>query len=443
MNELLLAGDTPNLQPQAIAAEEQIIGALLWDANAYGRIEADLSPDHFYVKAHGRIYAAIQSLAEVEQPIDMVTVTNRLKDSGHLEIVGGQTAIARLFDSSVSAANIDAYAELVIDKAKRRELIQIGSEISRLGYDSSKSLAEILDEAEAKIFTVSQGTAKGGPEHVSVSVARLNEKMMSYVEGSMLGLPSGFYDLDAMTQGFQKSDLIIIAARPSMGKSALTDQIVHSAAENSGKPALIFSLEMGVDQFVARSISRESSIETGRLRTRRIADHEWDGLGSAQNKVASRPVFVDATSGPSISYIRSKCRECISKHGGLGMVALDYLQLMEGSDGNRVQELSKITRSLKNLARELDVPIIVLSQLSRGPDQRTNKRPMMSDLRDSGAIEQDADVIMMLYREEYYDADTPDRGVAEVIITKHRNGPTGTVKLLFQPEYTKFLNRAS
>ena len=436
-------GDTPDLMPQAIAAEEQILGALMWDENAYGRIDFELKPEHFYLAAHRRIYGAVVSLANAQQPIDMMTVAQWLADNKLLKDVGGKAVIARLLDLSVSAANIDKYAGLVIEKAKRRALISYGSAASRLGYDTSKKLADVMDEAESSLFEITQDTGQGGPEHVGESMTRIHESIMAYDENAAPGSPSGFYDLDAMTQGFQRSDFIIAAARPAMGKSSLADQIAHHSAAQSQKPSVVFSLEMSKDQLAFRALSRETGIETGRLKTRRIAHHEWPMIAEAEARIAARPVFTDDTPGVSVSYIRSKCRQIMARHGQLGMVTIDYLQLMGGDTDNRVQELSKITRSLKNLARELDVPVIALSQLSRGVESRTNKRPIMSDLRDSGAIEQDADLIMMLYREEYYDPETADRGVAEVILQKHRNGPTGTVKLLFQPEFTKFLNRAS
>ncbi|MEO1636432.1 MAG: replicative DNA helicase, partial [Cyanobacteria bacterium J06631_9] len=258
------------------------------------------------------------------------------------------------------------------------------------------------------------------------------------------GLSCGFYDLDAMTQGFQRSDLIITAARPAMGKTSFVLNVARNIAAEHKQPVAIFSLEMSKQQLIYRLLSSEAKIESGRLRTGRIAQHEWGPMGHAINTLSELPIFIDDTPGIGVTEIRSKARRLQAENGGaLGLILIDYLQLMEGTGDNRVQELSKMTRSLKGLARELNVPIICLSQLSRGVESRTNKRPMMSDLRESGAIEQDADLIMMLYREEYYDPDTPDRGIAEVILTKHRNGPTGTVKLLFQPEYTQFLNRAS
>lgn len=436
MNEL------DQMPPSAIAAEEAIIGALLWDEKAYARIEADLRPEHFYFSGHRTLYEAISSMASKGVAADFVTVSQWLQDNNQLAAVGGREALSKLLDRSVSAVNIDLYAEQVIEKSKRRSLILYGSEVSRLGFDTSKPLPEALDSAEQSLFEITQGTDKRGPEHVSTVSSRVLERIANYDPSVLPGVPSGFYDLDAMTQGFQPSDLIIAAARPAMGKSALVDQVAHNSAESSGRPSVVFSLEMPSEQLVLRAISREARIELGRLRTRRITEAEYGLLELAQAKVDARPVFYDDSPTMTVQYIRSRCREMMAKYGQLGMVTIDYLQLMGGSEENRVQELSKITRSLKALARELYVPIIVLSQLSRGVESRTNKRPVMSDIRESGAIEQDADVIMMLYREDYYDPDTPDQGIAEVNIVKHRNGPTGTVKLLFEKDLATFRNKA-
>jgi replicative DNA helicase len=295
------------------------------------------------------------------------------------------------------------------------------------------------------LFGITQARPQGGLTATSdILIDTFSEIEQRSLGVVLPGVPCGFYDLDAMTQGFQRSDLIIAAGRPAMGKTSFVLNMARNIAALQKLPVAIFSLEMSKLQLVYRLLSSEVEMESSRLRTGRIAQHEWEKLGHAISILSQMPVFIDDTPNIGVTEMRSKCRRLQAEHGGaLGLILIDYLQLMEGGSDNRVQELSKITRSLKGLARELNVPIIALSQLSRGVESRTNKRPMMSDLRESGSIEQDADLIMMLYREEYYEPDTPDRGIAEVIVTKHRNGPTGTVKLLFEPQFTRFRNLAN
>jgi replicative DNA helicase len=353
--------------------------------------------------------------------------------------------LAQLVDRTVSAANIDQYATLVMDKYTRRTLIQVGGEIAQLGYDTTTPLENVLDQSEQKLFGITQVRPQGGlTATADILIDTFSEIEQRSLGVVLPGVPCGFYDLDAMTQGFQRSDLIIAAGRPSMGKTSFVLNMARNIAALQKLPVAIYSLEMSKLQLVYRLLSSEVEMESSRLRTGRIAQNEWEKLGHAISVLSQMPIFIDDTPNISVTEMRSKCRRLQAEQGGaLGLILIDYLQLMEGGSDNRVQELSKITRSLKGLARELNAPIIALSQLSRGVESRTNKRPMMSDLRESGSIEQDADLIMMLYREEYYEPDTPDRGIAEVIITKHRNGPTGTVKLLFEPQFTRFRNLAS
>ncbi|MCG8361891.1 MAG: replicative DNA helicase, partial [Pseudanabaenales cyanobacterium] len=328
----------------------------------------------------------------------------------------------------------------------RRKLIQIGGEIAQLGYETNTPLETVLDHSEQKLFNITQERPQQGLMATSDILIDTFSDIESRSLGMVLpGVSCGFYDLDAMTQGFQRSDLIIAAGRPAMGKTSFVLNIARNIASFHKLPVAVFSLEMSKAQLVYRLLSSEVQIESGRLRAGRVAQHEWEPLGHAISALSQLPIFIDDTPNISVTEMRSKARRLQAEQGGvLGLILIDYLQLMEGSGSdNRVQELSKVTRSLKGLARELNVPIIALSQLSRGVESRTNKRPMMSDLRESGSIEQDSDLIMMLYREEYYDPDTPDRGITEVIVTKHRNGPTGTVKLLFEPQYTRFRNLAT
>jgi len=436
---------TDRLPPQSIEAEEAILGGILLDPEAIGRVMEVLTPDAFYIGAHRDIYRAALDLHTKGQPADLMTVTLWLKDHDKLEHVGGQARLAQMVDRTISAANIDQYAALVMDKYTRRLLIQSGGDIAQLGYDTSTPLENVLDQAEQKLFGITQVRARGGLTATSdILIDTFSEIEQRSLGVVLPGVPCGFYDLDAMTQGFQRSDLIICAGRPSMGKTAICLNIARNIAALQKLPVAVFSLEMSKLQLVYRLLSSEVEMESSRLRTGRIAQNEWEKLGHAISLLSQMPVFIDDTPNVSVTEMRSKCRRLQAEQGGaLGLILIDYLQLMEGNSENRVQELSKITRSLKGLARELNVPIIALSQLSRGVESRTNKRPMMSDLRESGAIEQDADLIMMLYREEYYEPDTPDRGIAEVIVTKHRNGPTGTIKLLFEPQFTRFRNLAT
>jgi replicative DNA helicase len=428
-----------------VEAEEAILGGILLDPEAIGRVMEILSPEAFYIATHRDIYRAALDLHSRGQPTDLITVTLWLRDHNKLDRVGGQVRLAQLVDRTVSAANIDQYATLVMDKYTRRTLIQSGGEIAQLGYDTTIPLENVLDQAEQKLFGITQVRPQGGlTPTADILIDTFSEIEQRSLGVVLPGVPCGFYDLDAMTQGFQRSDLIIAAGRPSMGKTSFVLNMARNIAALQKLPVAIYSLEMSKLQLVYRLLSSEVEMESSRLRTGRIAQNEWEKLGHAISMLSQMPIFIDDTPNISVTEMRSKCRRLQAEQGGaLGLILIDYLQLMEGGSDNRVQELSKITRSLKGLARELNAPIIALSQLSRGVESRTNKRPMMSDLRESGSIEQDADLIMMLYREEYYEPDTPDRGIAEVIVTKHRNGPTGTVKLLFEPQFTRFRNLAS
>ncbi|MBD3881954.1 replicative DNA helicase [Phormidium tenue FACHB-886] len=443
VQELNFQGYSDRLPPQNIDAEEAILGGILLDPEALGRVMELLRPEAFYISAHQEIYRAALALQAQGRPTDLMSLASWLRDRGLLEKVGGTSQLAQLIDRTISAVNIDQYAQLVTEKYLRRKLIQAGNEIAQLGYEADAPLESVLDRSEQKVFSITQAR----PQQSLMATADILTSTFADIESRSLGLvmpgiSCGFYDLDAMTQGFQRSDLIIAAGRPSMGKTSFVLNIARNIAAFHKLPIAVFSLEMSKEQLVYRLLSSEAQVESGRLRSGRISQTEWEPLGNAISVLSQLPIFIDDTPNISVAEMRSKARRLQAEQGGaLGLILIDYLQLMEGSGSdNRVQELSKVTRSLKGLARELQVPIIALSQLSRGVESRTNKRPMMSDLRESGSIEQDADLVMMLYREEYYNPDTPDRGIAELIITKHRNGPVGTVKLLFQPQFTRFLN---
>lgn len=443
--ELSFQGDgSDRLPPQNIEAEEAILGGILLDPEAIGRVRDRLTPEAFYISPHRDIYQAALTLHAQNKPTDLLAITSWLTDNDKITRIGGRNKLATLIDRTVSAVNIDALAGLVMEKYLRRQLIKAGNEIVQLGYETQTELPIVLDQAEQKVFGVTQEKPQSGLIHISDTLINAFQEIETRNQGIALpGIPCGFYDLDAMTSGFQRSDLIIIAGRPSMGKTAFCLNLAHNIAVGYKLPVALFSLEMSKEQLVQRLLASEAQIESGYLRTGRISQTQWDPLSRAIGMLSDMPIFIDDTPNITVTQMRSQARRLQAEQNTeLGLIVIDYLQLMEGAGDNRVQELSRITRSLKGLARELSVPVIALSQLSRGVEARTNKRPMLSDLRESGSIEQDADLVIMLYRDEYYSPDTPDRGIAEVIIAKHRNGPTGTVKLLFEPQFTKFKNLA-
>ncbi|MBD2530935.1 replicative DNA helicase [Nostoc flagelliforme FACHB-838] len=430
------------LPPQNIEAEEAILGGILLDPEAISRVSDRLLPEAFYISAHKDIYQAAVRLHTQGKPTDLLSVTSWLTDHDLLARIGGRNKLATLVDRTVSAVNIDALAGLVMEKYLRRQLIKAGNEIVHLGYETETELPQVLDQAEQKVFGVTQERPQSGLVHISDTLINNFQDIEDRNQGIALpGIPCGFYDLDAMTSGFQRSDLIIVAGRPSMGKTAFCLNLAHNIAASYKLPVAFFSLEMSKEQLTQRLLASEAQIESSYLRTGRLSQTQWEPLSRAIGILSEMPIYIDDTPNITVTQMRSQSRRLQAEIGTeLGLIVIDYLQLMEGAGDNRVQELSKITRQLKGLARELSVPVIALSQLSRGVEARTNKRPMLSDLRESGSIEQDADLVIMLYRDEYYSPDTPDRGIAEVIIAKHRNGPTGTAKLLFNPQFTKFQN---
>ncbi len=433
------------LPPQNIEAEEAILGGILLDPEAISRVSDRLVSEAFYISAHKEIYQAAKQLHAQGKPTDLLVVTAWLTDHDLLTRIGGKSKLAQLVDRTVSAVNIDSLALLVMDKYQRRQLIKAGNEIVQLGFETETELPQVLDKAEQKVFSISQERSQQGLLPLTDVLMHAFQEIETRHQGVALpGIPCGFYDLDAITSGFQRSDLIIIAGRPAMGKTSFALNIAHNIAAMYKFPVAVFSLEMSREQLVQRLISSEAGIESSYLRSGRITQNQWEPLSRAIGVLSDTSMYIDDTPNITVTEMRSQARRLQAEQGTeLGLILIDYLQLMEGGGDNRVQELSKITRSLKGLARELNTPVIALSQLSRGVEARTVKRPLLSDLRESGSIEQDADIVMMLYREEYYTPDTPDRGIAEVIIAKHRNGPTGTVKLLFDPQFTKFKNLAN
>ncbi len=435
------------LPPQSIEAEQAVIGALLIDNNAITKVVEMLNPESFYKQAHRYIYASMVKLFNNNEPIDILTVSEHLRCTDKLELIGGRAYINDLALGQITSANIEYYARIITEKSVLRELIKAGSEIASLGYED-EGVERALDTAEQLIFAISQRkvdsnlTAVG--DIVGESYNRIEQRYNNKEE--LTGVPSGFYDLDTLTAGFQNSDLIIVAARPSMGKTAFCLNIAQEVGIRKKMPVAVFSLEMSKEQLVQRMLCSEAEIDSSRLRTGHMYADDWSKLANVMGEMGDSPIFIDDSPGATVTDIRAKCRRLCLEHKqkGLGLVIIDYLQLMESAStrkNDRVQEISSISRGLKNLARELKVPIIALSQLSRAVEARQNKKPMLSDLRESGSIEQDADIVMFIYRDEYYNPDNLDnKGKAEIIISKQRNGPVGSVELLFQGNITRFKN---
>ncbi len=435
-----------SIPPQNLEAEEAVLGGILLDPDAISRVADLVQPEAFYLNAHRQIYRTALMLHSQGKPTDLTAMTAWLADTGSLDKIGGSNRLVELVERVASTASIEQVAKLVMDKFLRRQLIRSGNEVIQLGFDQNLPMDEVLDKAEQKIFAISQEKpSKGLTPTAEILTSTFNEIESRSLGTSVAGIPVNFYDLDAMTQGLQRSDLIIVAGRPAMGKTSIVMNLAKNVAQLHDLPVCVFSLEMSKEQLTYRLLSMEIGIESGRLRTGRLQQEEWPLLGQGINTLGQLPIFIDDKPNLGVLEMRSLCRRLMAEQGKeLGLVVIDYLQLMEGSTpDNRVQELSRITRGLKGMARELKVPVVALSQLSRGVESRTNKRPMLSDLRESGSIEQDADLVLMIYRDEYYNPETPDRGITEVIVTKHRNGPVGTVKLLFEPQFTRFRNLAA
>lgn len=429
--------------PHNIEAEQAVLGAIFLEPEAFSTAAERIGPSDFFRAGHQVIFEAMLELFEKGEPIDLVTVTTLLSDSNKLEIAGGVPYLTDLASSVPTAANIDYYSKIVEEKALLRRLIQTATEIVTESYNREDEVEELLDQAERNILAVSSrknATSFKPIKDVLIEVYDNIEKL-HHAKDDVTGIPTGFRDLDRITSGFQKSDLIIIAARPSMGKTAFALNIAQNVAINTDENVAIFSLEMGAEQLVQRMLCAEGNIDSQRLRTGKLEQEDWGKLTMAMGSLSHAGIFIDDSPGIRVSDIRSKCRRLKQEHG-LGMVIIDYLQLIQGSERlreNRQQEVSEISRSLKSLARELEVPVIALSQLSRSVEQRQDKRPMMSDLRESGSIEQDADIVGFLYREDYYDKDSDNQNI-EIIISKQRNGPTGTVELAFVKEFNKFVD---
>jgi len=428
--------------PQNIDAEESVLGAILLDPDTIERVADILPVDAFSVVAHRKIYTVCLELFKTQKPTDLMTVTTYLHDRGMLEEVGGNPKIAQLVYHPISSVNCENYAGLIVEKWMRRRLIQIADKIKELAYEPG-DFKEIYDRAEEMLSALDGDREEQGLTPLTETLIETYQEVEDrHANGVSPGYECGLYDLDAMTGGFSRSDLIVVAGRPSMGKTAIAVQIAQAIAQKYTLPVAIFSLEMSKGQLATRILGTEARIESNRLRTGKIQEGEWEKLCSAIGGLSELPIYIDDSSSISVTSIRTRSRRLAKKEGRLGLILIDYLQLMSGDSDDPVIELARMTRGLKMLAKELDVPVMALSQLSRSVESRNDKRPISSDLRQSGAIEQDADVIMMLYRDEYYNPGTNDKGIAEVIITKHRNGPIGTAKLLFDASHTSFRNLA-
>jgi replicative DNA helicase len=436
--------------PQNLDAEESVLGAMMLSAGAIAAVSEVLSGDggEFYRESHGRIYRAALALYAKGEPVDAITLVDELDERGELEDVGGKVRVHELAALVPASANASHYARIVKEAATLRGLIRVGGEIARLGWERPGETTELVDRAEQILFDLSQERAQGEFSHIEQLLKESFERITHLYESGadVTGIPSGFRDIDRITSGFQEGNLVIVAARPSMGKSALGLGMAANLAVRRNVPVALFTLEMSKSEVTQRLMCSEAKVESQRLRTGKLSAEDWPRLTAACDKLAKAPIYVDDSGGITMMEVRSKARRLKSKLPELGLIIVDYLQLMTSGTNpeNRVQEVSQISRSLKVLARDLDVPILALSQLSRAVEQRHDKRPILSDLRESGSLEQDADIVCFIYRDEYYAGEESDQqGLAEVIVAKHRNGPTDTVKLSFLKRYAKFADLAA
>ncbi|HSI23857.1 MAG TPA: replicative DNA helicase [Methylophilaceae bacterium] len=439
------------LPPHSVEAEQSVLGGLLLENEALDKIADLISSSDFYRHDHRVIYEHISRLIEHNKPADIVTVAESLESTAQLSGMGGISYLGALAQNTPSAANIRRYAEIVRERAVMRSLVEVGSSIAESAFSPrGKDAAQLLDEAEAKIFEIAEGGKRSTQGFIDIKTLlpqvadRIDQLFQRDNASDVTGIPTGFADLDSMTSGLQPGDLVIVAGRPSMGKTAFSLNIAENVALDTGLPVAVFSMEMGATQLAMRMIGSVGRLDQHRMRTGRLEDEDWVRLTTALGKLNDAPMFIDESAGLNALEVRARARRLHRQCGKLGLIVIDYLQLMAATrqGENRATEISEISRSLKALAKELDVPVVALSQLNRGLEQRPNKRPVMSDLRESGAIEQDADVILFIYRDQVYNPDSPDKGTAEIIIGKQRNGPIGTVRLTFLGEHTRFENFA-
>lgn len=439
--------DSYKTPPHSIESEQSVLGGLMLDNNAWERVADIITDNDFYRQDHRLIYHHICKLIEHNKPADVVTVAESLEISAELQNIGGLAYIGAIVQNTPSAANIKRYAEIVRERSIMRNLAQVGVQITDSAYNpAGRSAANLLDEAEAKVFEIAEEGARGKEGFIDIQpllkqvVERIELLYSQDNPSNVTGIASGFHDLDQKTSGFQPGDLIIVAGRPSMGKTAFSLNIAEHVALELNKPVAVFSMEMGGAQLAMRMLGSVGKLDQHKVRTGRLEDHDWPKLTHALGKLNEAPIFIDESAALNALELRARARRLYRQQGDLGLIVVDYLQLMSSSSQgeNRATEISEISRALKGLAKELKVPVIALSQLNRSLEQRPNKRPVMSDLRESGAIEQDADVILFIYRDEVYNPDSQDKGIAEIIIGKQRNGPIGKIDLTFLGEYTRF-----
>ena len=434
--------------PQKIDAEQSILGSMFLSERALEKIIESLNKDMFYLDSHKKIFETIKNLADNKSPIDITTVTAELERKKLLNQVGGVEYLTQIISSVPTAANADEYIKIVEEKFLRRNLIEAGTDIANAGFSSTDDIGEILDDAEKKIFEVVRN--RRGSEFKTIQdvlfKAQADLEKLSSLKGDITGVPSGYYDIDKLTSGFHENELIILAARPAMGKTAFALNMAVNMALNAKKSVALFNMEMGAEQLISRMLSSVGQIEAGKLRTGKLEHQDWKRVNEAISRLADTKIFIDDTPGVTVSDMRAKCRRLANSSDGLDVVIIDYLQLISGSAryaGQRQQEVSEISRALKTMAMELNIPVIALAQLSRSVEGREEKRPLLSDLRESGSIEQDADIVAFLYRDDYYNKETAideNTSKSEFIIAKHRNGPTATVNLIFKRNTSSFFN---
>ena len=441
MSKEIAIGKIP---PQNLDAEKSLLGAVLIDEETLADISEHVTVKDFYEKRHSTIYGAMMRLYEKHNPVDLLTLTDELKRKNELEIIGGSAYLTELTNYVPTSAHAEAYAELVAQKAVRRRLIKASSEIAEFGYNEETTTQELLEKAEAELFSVSDQSLKQDLVSIESILTESFDRMEELYrnKGTLRGIKTGYRDLDNMTAGLQRSDLIILAARPAMGKTTLVTNLAYNVATIAKQSVLFFSLEMSKEQLVDRMLADASGVDAWNIRTGNLSDDDFGKLSEAMGELAEAPIFIDDTPGMTVLEMRTKARRA-NHENQLGLIIIDYLQLMQGngnSNGNRVQEVSEISRGLKLIARELNVPVIALSQLSRSVESRSPQIPQLADLRESGSIEQDADIVMFIYREAYYNPETERENITDLIIAKHRNGPTGKIELYFHPERLRFMS---
>lgn len=436
------------VMPHSIDAEQSVLGSMFLSKYALQKCLESLTKDLFYLDAHQKIFEVIASLAEKQRPIDLTTVTAELTDRKWIKQIGDVDYLAQIINAVPTAANVDDYIKIVEEKAILRRLIEEATEIVSFGYDGSTSIEETLDNAEKKILNVVKSRKASQFKSIQEVLFKTQSDLekLSQTKNEITGIATGFYDLDRITSGLHENELIIIAARPGMGKTAFALNLLVNMSINSNKPVALFNMEMGAEQLALRMLSSAGQIDMGKLRNARFDNNDWKRINEAISRLADTKIYIDDTAGMTISEIRAKCRRLASSSDGLAAVIIDYLQLISGSSryaGQRQQEVSEISRSLKTMAMELNIPVIALAQLSRNVEGREDKRPLLSDLRESGSIEQDADIVAFLYREDYYNKEAAvdeNTSRSELIIAKHRNGPTGTIDLIFKRNTSTFIN---